>query len=109
MMSPAVAGAATLACSDICSTSAFAGIWGWALALEVRRFAPTRMSVSTLFAGVGRHLVRVGPVLALTAPALAAGAFTNPVSLHDPALPGGDRAGFCGAIVTCLRTSFANY
>jgi hypothetical protein len=32
----------------------------------VGRFAPTRMSVSTLFARVLNHLVRVGPVLALT-------------------------------------------
>src|SRR5712691_4403578 len=64
-MSAAVAGAAALACSDICSTSAFrsgsgAGHWPWDR--DVRR---ARVPVSTLFADLAGHLVKVGPVLAL--------------------------------------------
>src|SRR5712691_9586960 len=64
-MSAAVAGAAALACSDICSTSAFrwgsgAGHWPWDR--DIRR---ARVPVSTLFADLAGHLVKDGPVLAL--------------------------------------------
>src|ERR1700726_852238 len=89
MMSPAVAGAATLACSDISSTSTFAGSWPLRCEGSPRpgcqcpRYSPTLCTI------------RSG--LLLTAPALAVGAQVERVAADADGVP--DTAGVTRAVV----------